>query len=293
MPSRARRQLKFRPSSSDPGLLLAGSLDERWNVFLHQVARSRRRPSEAAIHDLRVATRRLMSLISMIESVVPNARLEKIRRQLRRHLKAFNDLRDIHVQILRARVLEKRFHSIRPFLTDLRVRERRLMREAGREVRSIRVPSLERVFAEELEGTLYLFGHSSTKAAGEAIFTGMGGRAFAAAVQRRQAIDPADSRSIHRFRVAFKRFRYTVEILQPRLGWAGKALMKQMNAYQTSMGEIQDLEVLTASIKSFAMRRGQMASLACLPVYQHLAELRRKAVDDFLRNADQLFGFWR
>jgi CHAD domain-containing protein len=282
-----------RTAAAEPGNLLARSLDERWEVFRRQLARSVRRPSEPAIHDLRVATRRLIALLSMIDSAAPPGRLGKVRRQLRGHLKAFNELRDVHVQLLRVGGMVRRFPQLRSFAADLRMRERRLMREATREVRSIRVISLERVLAEELENLLHLLGDRSMKAAGSVMLAGMGGRAFAVAVQRRLAIDPADPRSFHRFRVAFKKFRYTVEILRPQLGWVTKGTLKQMNAYQTAMGEIQDLQVLTASIRSFVLRRGQLMSMASLPVYQHLAELRRHAAEEFLVRADELYQFWQ
>ncbi len=167
------------------------------------------------------------------------------------------------------------------------------MREAAREVRSIRVASLERALAEELEVLLHLLGDRSMKGAGNVVLTGLGGRAFARAVQRRQAVDPADARSFHRFRVAFKKFRYTIEILRPQLGWVTKKMLIQMNAYQTAMGEIQDLQVLTASLRSFVLRRGQLMSMASMPVYQHLAELRRRAVEEFLARADELYQFWQ
>jgi CHAD domain-containing protein len=276
----------------DPGTLLARALDERWDVFRKQQTRALRRPSEPAIHDLRVATRRLIALLSMIESVVPSGRLEKSRRQLRSHLKSFNELRDVHVQLIRVGRMVRQFPQLRPFAADLRLRERRLMREATREVRAIRLASLERVLAEELEIVLQLLGDRSMKRAGNAMLTGIGGRAYAVAVQRRQAVDPADARSFHRFRVAFKKFRYTVEILRPQLDWATKTLLKQMNAYQTAMGEIQDLQVLTASLRSFVLRRGQLMSMASMPVYQHLAELRRRAMGEFLAGADGLYRFW-
>jgi CHAD domain-containing protein len=277
----------------DPGALLARSLDDRWEVFRKQLARALRRPSEPAIHDLRVATRRLIALLSMIDSIIPSGRMEKARRQLRGHLKSFNELRDVHVQLLRVGGMVRKFPQLRAFATDLRMRERRLKREAAREVRSIRVASLERVLAEELEVVLGLVGDRSMKGAGNAMLAGLGGRAFAMAVQRRQAIDPADARSLHRFRVAFKKFRYTIEILRPQLGWVTKQTLKQLNVYQTAMGEIQDLQVLSASLRSFVLRRGQLMSMASMPVYQHLADLRRRAMEEFLARADDLYQFWQ
>ncbi len=292
----AKRTASLTQIPSDarsPGILLASSLDERWRVFVRQIARARRRPSEAAIHDLRVATRRLIAYLSLLDSVLPGDRLRKARRQLRGHLKAFNDLRDVQVQLVRSRSLRRRFPQLRPFVFDLGLRERRLIRVAASEVRRIRYTSLERTMGEEIEQLLSLYADGVMRSAGVSTLLGVGGSEFATVVLRYREADYSDPRSIHRLRVAFKKFRYTIEIIRPLLGWVRKTHLRRMNAYQTAMGEIQDLEVLTASVRSFARGRGTMASLSFVSVYQYLAEERRKALDTFKRESGDLYTFWR
>jgi CHAD domain-containing protein len=279
--------------AQSPGKLLATSLDDRWRTFLRQIVRARRHPSEVAIHDLRVATRRLLATLSLLDSVLPGGRLRKARRQLRGHLKAFNNLRDVQVQLLRARALRRRFPQLRPFVADLVRSERRLMRVAGAEVRRIRCAPLERTMGEEVEKLLSLYAEEPMRRAGLATLHGAGASAFATVMLRFLELDYTDPRSIHRLRVAFKKFRYTLEIIRPMLGWIRKAHLKRMNAYQTAMGEIQDLEVLTSSVKSFARRQARVASLSFITVYQYLAEERRRVLEDFRGRAGAVRGFWR
>jgi CHAD domain-containing protein len=277
----------------NPADLLLEAVTERWRVFREELSRARRRPGEAAIHDLRVATRRLIAAIQAAEILVPESGLSDVRRTLRKHLRSFNSLRDVHVQMLHATGLQRRFPQVRRFASDLRVRERRLVRSASAEMRRIHVKPLERGITEALEEVLSLFARESAREAGRAALLGAGGAAFAAAVLRLRSVAPEDPRSLHRYRVAFKKLRYTIEILRPRLPWARKPLLRRMNAYQTVMGEIQDLEVLAASVKAFALRRGQAGSLPFVPVYHHLAEQRRLKTAAFLERAGEIFEFWQ
>jgi len=277
----------------NPADLLVKAVAGRWEVFREQLALARRRPGEAAIHDLRVATRRLIAAIQMAEALVPESRLGETRSVLRKHLKSFNALRDVHVQLLRVAEMQRRFPQLRPFATDLRVRERRLARAARGEMRRIRVKPLERDITEALEQVLSLFARGATQEAGRLALLGAGGSAFTAAVLRLRSVSPDDPRSLHRFRVSFKKLRYAIEILRPQLPWSVKPLMKKMNAYQTAMGEIQDLEVFTAAVRAFAVRRGQSGSLPFIPVFHELAEERRKRTKTFLERAGDIFEFWQ
>jgi CHAD domain-containing protein len=277
----------------NPADLLVKAVAGRWEVFREQLVLARRRPGESTIHDLRVATRRLIAAIQMAEALLPESRIRETRNVLRGHLKSFNALRDVHVQLLRVAEMQRRFPQVRPFAADLRVRERRLARAARGEMRRIRVKPLERDITEALEQVLSLFARGATQEAGRLALLGAGGSAFTAAVLRLRSVSPDDPRSLHRFRVSFKKLRYAIEILRPQLPWSVKPLMKKMNAYQTAMGEIQDLEVFTAAVRAFAVRRGQSGSLPFIPVFHELAEQRRKRTKAFLERAGDIFEFWQ
>ena len=65
-----------------------------------------------------------------------------------------------------------------------------------------------------------------------------------------------------------------------------------MNAYQTRMGDIQDIEVLISSVNEYALRREKTSDESLLPVHQELARQRSELIAAFLKSADDLYGFW-
>jgi CHAD domain-containing protein len=117
--------------------------------------------------------------------------------------------------------------------------------------------------------------------------------AFNRVVERKQAIDPTDSASIHGMRVAFKKFRYMVESLAPLLDGVRSKQLKAMNAFQGSMGDIQDAEVLLTNVLSFARTRGVESEAALARALEELSRRRTALIETFLRAADTLFTFWK
>jgi CHAD domain-containing protein len=95
--------------------------------------------------------------------------------------------------------------------------------------------------------------------------------------------------------VAFKKFRYSIELLDAVFPWVTRRLRKEMNHYQTALGELQDLEVLSAGLRTFARRRRPVrpASLASfLPVYGALDRRREELLAEFRRSVDAIDRFW-
>ena len=87
-------------SSNKLHKVIVGSLDQRWRKHLAELKRCQKKCSEKAVHDLRVATRRLISMLDLIKTIHSDARLTKMRRELRKRLKMFGELRDVQVQAL-------------------------------------------------------------------------------------------------------------------------------------------------------------------------------------------------
>jgi CHAD domain-containing protein len=116
---------------------------------------------------------------------------------------------------------------------------------------------------------------------------------FDTVVQRKLAVTPSDSTTVHRMRVAFKKFRYMVESLAPILNWVTPKRLKAMNAFQGSMGEIQDAEVLLACATAFARKHGLENEAALGRALDELARRRTMLTETFLVAADTLFTFWQ
>ena len=82
------------------GPCLAAALDSRWRSYRERLRQCQEKFSEEAVHELRVATRRLLAQFILLSCVAPSTALEKARRILKRRLAALGDLRDAQVQRL-------------------------------------------------------------------------------------------------------------------------------------------------------------------------------------------------
>jgi CHAD domain-containing protein len=62
--------------------------------------------------------------------------------------------------------------------------------------------------------------------------------------RRRRAVTAADPGALHRARVAFKRYRYAVEVAAPLLPEPAQSIVPSMKRFQDELGAIQDATVL-------------------------------------------------
>lgn len=277
----------------DPLAVLSGALAERWDRFVREVVRARRTPTEPAIHDLRVALRRLLAVMSAVESVLPGGYFRRPRGELRTHLRNFNGLRDVQVQLLAVRGLKRRFPVLVRYEAILRKEQLVHIRALRVEVRGIRQESFLRSLARAQTALANLYGTPAASRALQVMLAGSAAAAFAKVLDRRAGLVPQDPRSVHRMRVAFKKFRYTVELSRPFLPWAGREHGRAMDAFQTALGEIQDLEVLAAGLRRFAGREPRSPVLQFLPLFQFLSSFRAAKLSTLLRSVDRLESFWR
>lgn len=277
--------------SADAPAIVASTLETRWSKFVRELARCRRRYSEGAVHDLRVATRRLVSALEIAAAVVPGWNCRKVRRLLKKRIDVFDPLRDTHVQILTVEKLISAGAPLTPYHTMLRARERALTRDVAAKIHRMKTDDLQRRVEEVREQILGMVPDTSVRHAVRDAAIGAAARAFVRVVDRYAGINAADTNTIHRLRLAFKKFRYMVEILQPLLPLAGKRMLKSMHDYQTRMGDIQDAEVLMTSVGAFASQRPHL-SRSLMPVQQELSRRRAALIDTFIEACGEVFTFW-
>jgi CHAD domain-containing protein len=273
------------------GPALADSLRSRWESYRVRLRDCQEDFSEEAVHELRVATRRLIAQFVMLDCVSPDKTAEKARRVLKRQLKALGQLRDTHVQRLFMERHVVRFPELFLVLDSLRHRERSLEKEAAAMVKSFETRKLEK-WTRSLGGDLARKpspGRSSNRLA--LTVARATTKAFANVVERHQAIVPTKPATIHRTRVAFKKFRYMVESLSPAFTGLTKRELRAMAHYQRRMGLLQDLEIMQGCITGFVQTHKRMeASLR--PFVRHLRASRARALRSFLKSADEIFEFW-
>jgi len=269
------------------------ALDQRHQNFVLQLARVRRRPSEPGIHDLRVATRRLIAVMDMVSEIVEVSSLRRRRKGLRSFLKGCNVVRDAHIQKLALSRLRPGFPVLGTVLRQMRTREAVLLRDMGKRIRAVDADGIRATIGEAEEALLRLSMNPSLVSASRVMMMGMLAEAFSRVIHRKDVLNTSEQATVHRMRVAFKKFRYTLEILAPLLPRVTADLRKQMNAYQTAMGKIQDTVVVLDGIATFERTHPISGRLALVGVRQQVLRRQRQLIQVFLAEADRVYAFWR
>jgi CHAD domain-containing protein len=268
-------------------------MEERWQGYKIALKRCQKKYSEAAVHDLRVASRRLLATLDLHMQLHPTDDLRRIRRKLKKRLDMFSPLRDVQVQLLTVEPMLSSFPELQEFYDHLLKHERKLVQRLAEKIRAVKTPRMARLMratAEEWQAILTTLAIRRQKRREAIVAVDV---AFNRVVERKVAIDPSNPATIHRMRVGFKKFRYLVEALAPILPKASSKQLKAMNAFQGRMGDIQDSEVLLASVRTFAIETQEGSETTLAEACQELNRGRTALVEAFLPSADLVFTFWK
>lgn len=273
-----------------PDDFLIRSLKSRWRDYREEFERCQKRFSKDAVHDVRIAIRRLLATLGLLGSVLPPEHIHLAGRALKKRLKIFARLRDTHAQLLYVEKLRRAFPTARCYHNALNRRERRLIRRVRRRLPRAKDERLaESVSALKEQLRALAKDHVRAWDGFAAVIAALRA-AFAEVARRHRAIRPIDTTTIHRTRVAFKNFRYMTEALQPLLPGVTRRKLEAMRDYQTRMGDIQDIEVLLADLDKFIAKQGDetkpWAGLRAELLCRRAALIRR-----FLAFSDKLNQF--
>jgi CHAD domain-containing protein len=238
-----------------------------------------------------VEIRRILSALALLEAVIRDRRIAQLRDGLKELLKAFSRLRDIQVELALVKQAAIDAAEAKEFARFLRRKEARLVRRLRRRLRRLRLGKAGRRI-----GPLFRRIHGSTDAPNQSrrVKAALGhaiDRAFARVCVLRRRVEAANTATIHRLRVGFKKFRYMAESFGEMRSTAGGRWLRAMHDYQTRMGEIQDAEVLLARAEGFMRKRGTRTG-ALVSFQRVLLRRRDKLVKQFLASADELVEFW-
>jgi CHAD domain-containing protein len=272
-------------SEPDPEQLLLQALEMRWENYLSELKNCRSEFTEDAVHDLRVATRRILAFIQLLNSISPRPRLKKMARAFKDQLDAFDDLRDTQVILGELSGILQELPQLDEFEQYLHSHEEQLLHDLHKQLKqrdTSKIAGWIRGTRDNLE--------KGTNSNLEAQILDAVDDAFLVVRQRLGWVDLARSSTIHRVRVVFKAFRYMVEIVHPLLKDFPSAMLKQMNEYQTLMGNIQDAEVFARTLADFTAN----APFPEQDAVQNYYEKRRTdAISAFVNRMDQFHTFWR
>jgi CHAD domain-containing protein len=227
---------------------LAESGQARFARFRECLKRAAANPaSDEAVHDLRVAIRRVLAWTAVRVALLgPDRRLRDRGLSLKALMSPLGKLRDAHVKRdwIRSVVPEgdepSYLYSVQVASDVLRWEARVRKRLGAQSTRRLRVPF--------------------PKGAG-----GLGGQLGAALLapdllgrlergvsnHLTAALDPAHPEALHRMRLAFKKYRYAAEVLLPLFPKATVETAKRLHAFQTLLGTIHDCDVILSEAASF------------------------------------------
>ncbi|MBI5953498.1 MAG: CHAD domain-containing protein [Chloroflexi bacterium] len=264
--------------------LLLDSLTSRWKRYKTELKNCRDEFSEEAVHDFRVAARRLLASLDLLQAIIHGAKTKKIRRILKDQLDNLDELRDAQVMLADIAENIQKNPSLKPFEEYLQRREKKLMRAARRGIKSLKIGELAKRMRklEEAVGESQPDGLDPLPAVDES---------YARVIQRYGKVDPAQSATIHRLRIAFKKFRYMVESIHPTLKGFPEDTLKRMHDYQTSMGEIQDMEAALQELAEF--EKTAPKGYDPEPVRAYYREQHALAISRYLEDRGEITAFWR
>jgi CHAD domain-containing protein len=274
---------------SELAIHLAGNIRVARRRYRKRLARCQKKFSETAVHDLRVETRRVLALLDLLEALHPSISTLKLAKSFKQRLEVFGDLRDTQVQL---RLLKPRWddfpeaHGLKTFLQR---REKKIIARLADEIKATRYARLNRRL-KEIEKSLRARARGPVRTTGATPAAAALRKPFARVLALRRQVRPSDAATIHELRVAFKRFRYMSELLQPLLPKLTAKRLDRMKDWQDAAGEIQDLEVLLALLARVVKDR-KLNPAALRNLRTELSRRRRQTIESFLARIDDLLEF--
>lgn len=208
------------------------------------IPRVRRRADDEAIHDMRVALRRLRVVLKLSRRLFGRFHVDAIRASFTRVHRASGVLRDEEV--------------LRETLTGLELHEDALDRWIARRARNeerlraiiehrLRMGHLRQPL-RALDALLTLPVPPRRRRALAPFARKAVEKALAEVDDKRALARPDDVLAMHALRIAYKRLRYTTEIFAPALPPNLASLAEPSARFQKRLGEIHDLDVARAVI---------------------------------------------
>ena len=272
-------------SKSHAAQFVLDGLEKAWRKYRAELKRCREEFSNEAIHDLRVAARRLVAILRLLHSIAPRPRLQKTIRILKEQLDEFDDLRD--AQVILAEISE----TIQE-LPALRAFQKRQLRQEDKLLRNVR-KQVKKFNAKELSRRVLKI-HDSIQTESDDNLESQILQAvddvYLITQQQLAAVDLARPATIHRLRIAFKTFRYMLEIIYLLLQDFPETNLKSMHEYQSLMGEVQDTQVFLQTLADFSEDASSSDARTLRAYYEHR---HVEAIAAFGEDMNRLNTFWR
>ena len=239
----------------------AQAIVQRMEAAAREARAVRQKHDVEAVHDLRVATRRLRTAMELFEDCLPARKARLWRKAIRRVTRALGQARDTDVQIEQVggfldHADQRRLQpGIRRLLLRLHQKREALQADV---IDSLDRLDGSRVLAEmeETLGPLVAHGQLSRADQNDACVRNSASRAIAERLEQMLAYEssveqPEQVEQLHAMRIAAKHLRYAMEIFRPVYDEPFTETIEVVRRVQQQLGEIHDCDVWTAFLPTF------------------------------------------
>jgi CHAD domain-containing protein len=218
---------------------LARSLNQSWVRYELLRVRCEQDPRRGAVHDFRIEIRRLLAALDLLNVLAPECKAVcKLRGSVKRELELVRELRDYQVQEKRAKGEE----GLRSFAKRVKARRKKLKRLIRRRLSPGKFLKSQQRFVR-VEKAVWDAHTDDAPLLFEAI-----ARAYREVERRASEVDEDDFSSVHRLRIAFRKYRYACEALE-ELHPIDERSSDRADDFQKTLGDLQDNVVLLGMLK--------------------------------------------
>jgi len=280
-------RIEYNSSTPLINQFLLEALDQRWKNYRAELKRCRDEFSNEAVHDLLASARRMLAMIQLLNFISPRPRLQKLNHAFNEQLDEFDNLRNTQVILAEISETIQELPQLKEFESYQQDVEKSLLKTLRNELKVIdlfEVSKRIRRMRESLKAEANANGdlvQQTLQAVDDA---------FHATKQRQSWVNPAQASSIHRVRLAFKTFRYMVEIVHPLLPDYPSENLMDMHNYQSLMGEIQDVEIVTQAL---AEAPAPASAFDPEPVRRYYERCHAEVISAYMESMNKLDTFWR
>jgi CHAD domain-containing protein len=231
-----------------------------------------------AIHDLRVAIRRLRTLLKISRKLFGRWHTDVVRRAYADVMRATGELRDEQVleETLAGAAGDPAFGA---WLQGRTARERRLHAAV---VSRIERGELDR--ARLMLKALLVFPVDPKADRELARFARRTVERARVRVEGKRDVEASDVTGLHDLRIAYKELRYAIELLAEALPIDARAQLEPATVFQKRLGEIHDVDMAIATVRAARA----LAPAARVEALARLDEKRAKRIAKYLREVDPL-----
>lgn len=262
---------------------LAEAVASQWQQYRKRLQACRHQASEDAIHKLRTSIRRLLALIGLLQFLLPQPELDKLRKALKAQLSEVSELRDIQVMRLETSALITEFPQLEPFLHQLHLRELQLLIQlptmmaawrsgkSSRKINKIIARCRRHALAEPLSAQIMACIDDF----------------FLLAKQREAMLETCDLKSFHKLRIAIKKLRYSLELSAELLPAFPEHHLSIIKTYLDYLGDMQNATVYLAALND------ALGAEVPEAISKHIQQRQQDLLTAFLAQKHLLASFWR